>query len=102
MDLQTYLKQCDKDPNLFWRLSSGDHLNLLEEALENLENVQKLPEPNTPDSKPLNEAEIDKALDEYEFNADDEIMGKCTYKPTDAEKLLIKDFVFGLLDLNKD
>ena len=34
MNLAEYVKAEQEDSNLFWRLDSGDHLNLLEEALE--------------------------------------------------------------------
>ena len=36
MNLDEYL--ASSDPNIFWKLSCGDHLNLLEEALERLDN----------------------------------------------------------------
>ena len=35
--LADYQKWSEFDPNLFWRLSCGDHRNLLDEATEALE-----------------------------------------------------------------
>ena len=39
MELSEYVKEERKDSNLFWRLSSGDHQSLLEEALEIIEEL---------------------------------------------------------------
>ena len=38
--LSEFIKAQEEDSNHFWRLSSGDHLNLLEEAVERLERIQ--------------------------------------------------------------
>ncbi len=38
MNIKDYIK--DNDPNKFWRLSSGQHENLLNEALERIEAIE--------------------------------------------------------------
>lgn len=37
MNLNEYIEKEKEDSNLFWRLSSGEHQNLLDEAIEKLE-----------------------------------------------------------------
>lgn len=37
--LVEYRRQAAEDPNVFWRLSSGDHLNLLGEAIEEVDQI---------------------------------------------------------------
>jgi hypothetical protein len=39
--LAEFLAGQQEDPNLFWRLSSGDHQNLLEEACDQLDAVRR-------------------------------------------------------------
>ena len=39
MTLDEYLK--DTDPNTFWKLSCGEHENLLDEAIERIEELEK-------------------------------------------------------------
>ena len=39
MRLAEYVQAEKKDGNLFWRLQSGDHLNLLDEAIEALRDI---------------------------------------------------------------
>jgi len=39
MTLDEYLK--DTDPNMFWKLSCGEHENLLDEAIERIEELEK-------------------------------------------------------------
>lgn len=41
MNLNEFLKQEKQDNNLFWRLSSGEHQSLLDEALEKIEELEK-------------------------------------------------------------
>lgn len=41
MTLDEYLKHSEKDNNLFWRLSRGEHQNLLDEAIERIESATK-------------------------------------------------------------
>jgi len=40
MNLAEYLEAEKDDSNAFWRLSSGDHLNLLEEAVDEIERLK--------------------------------------------------------------
>jgi hypothetical protein len=40
--LAEFRKQLAEDDNAFWRLQSGDHQNLLEEALDQLDAVAKV------------------------------------------------------------
>lgn len=49
MNLQEYKEQSARDPNLWWRLSSGEHLNLFEEALDRIEELEMKYEPIAPD-----------------------------------------------------
>lgn len=42
MNLEEYIKNRKEDGNLFWRLSSGDHLNLLEEAIDRICRTEKI------------------------------------------------------------
>ena len=37
MNLNVFIEKGKEDSNLFWRLSSGEHQNLLDEAIEKLE-----------------------------------------------------------------
>jgi len=41
MNLTEFLKKEKEDSNLFWRLSSGDHQNLLDEAIKRIEKLEK-------------------------------------------------------------
>ena len=40
MNLKQYLKEQEEDKNLFWKLSPGDHQNLLDEAIELIDNPE--------------------------------------------------------------
>ena len=40
MNLQEYRKAEQDDSNLFWRLQSGETLNLLDEAIEEIEQLE--------------------------------------------------------------
>ncbi len=40
MNLDEYIKARDKDDNIFWRLSSGVHQNLLDEAIYKIEELE--------------------------------------------------------------
>lgn len=40
--LDVYAEMAREIPNLFWYLSEGDHLNLLDEAIEKLEGLGQL------------------------------------------------------------
>lgn len=39
--LQEYRRRQREDPRLFWRLASGDHQNLLEEAIEQIDSLRQ-------------------------------------------------------------
>ena len=42
MTLAEYVKAEAEDGNLFWRLPTGDHLNLLDAALEEIDDLREL------------------------------------------------------------
>jgi len=41
MDLKEYIEKEKEDSNLFWKLSEGDRQNLLDEAIDRLEDREK-------------------------------------------------------------
>jgi hypothetical protein len=41
MSLDNYIRGSETDPNLFWRLDCGDHMNLLDEAIDRIEDLQE-------------------------------------------------------------
>jgi hypothetical protein len=49
MNLKDFIEQEKKDSNLFWRLSSGIHKNMLDEAIDEIERLKSIIdlEPNT-------------------------------------------------------
>ena len=40
MNLEEYMGKEKDDPNLFWRVSDGIHLNLLDESIEEIERLR--------------------------------------------------------------
>ncbi len=65
MNLEEYLNSTD--PHLFWRTDSGDILNLLDEALEKIDDLQKIIDrlPKTADGVPLATCEKVWILEDY-------------------------------------
>ncbi len=41
MNLKEYIEALKKDDNIFWYLSSGEHQNLLDEALGKIEDLEE-------------------------------------------------------------
>ena len=41
MNLDEFRKAFEEDDNIWWRMGSGDHLNLLEEALELIDSLNE-------------------------------------------------------------
>jgi hypothetical protein len=42
MSLKNFIEQEKKDPYLFWKLSSGIHQNLLNEAIDEIEKLKSI------------------------------------------------------------
>ena len=42
MTLNEFIEQQEEDSNLFFRLSTGDHQNLLDQAIERIETLKKV------------------------------------------------------------
>jgi hypothetical protein len=40
MSLDNYIRESETDPNLFWRLDCGDHMNLLDAAIDRIEELE--------------------------------------------------------------
>ncbi len=40
MNLSEFIEESKRDRNLFWRLQSGEHQNLLDEAIERIEELE--------------------------------------------------------------
>ena len=42
MTLKEFCTKYEEDENIFWRMDSGDHLNLLDEALDQLDKYKEM------------------------------------------------------------